>query len=179
MLMQSDHVKFRPLEPDDAAVFLRWSEDRQVTQYSLSQYVWPQALSDIRSWLASIHQGTTSFTVGVCCHKTGKLIGYAGISRMNQINRSGEFFILIGEPHYWGRGIGTDVTQVISDYGFTSLNLHRIELTAYVTNLAAIRAYEKAGYHHEGILRDAGFRNGQYLDKVVMAVLATDWQGIR
>jgi RimJ/RimL family protein N-acetyltransferase len=47
-----------------------------------------------------------------------------------------------------------EVTRLIPDYGFTTLGLHRIELTAYVTNPAAIKAYEKAGYHMK-VLRDS------------------------
>ena len=106
------------------------------------------------------------------------MIGYAGIASISTLNRSGEYFILIGDKSYWGKGIGTEVTKVISDYGFNTLGLHRIELTAYANNPSAIRAYEKAGYVHEGVKKQSGYRNGKFVDKVMMAVLAIDWQGI-
>ncbi len=101
-------------------------------------------------------------------------MGYAGIVSISQINRSGEFFILIGDKHYWDKGVATDVTQLVNTYGFRDLGLHRIELTAFSDNKAAIRAYEKAGYQHEGIKRQAGFRHGGFYDKVQMSVLVTD-----
>ncbi|EGQ8444731.1 GNAT family N-acetyltransferase, partial [Vibrio cholerae] len=53
--------------------------------------------------------------------------------------------------------------------------LHRIELTAYCDNVAAIKAYEKAGYQHEGIKRESGYRNGRFMDKVQMSVLSREW----
>lgn len=115
---------------------------------------------------------------GVCCNESGKLIGYAGISSISSLNRSGEYFILMGDKAYWGKGIGTEVTKVITDYGFNSLGLHRIELTAFSVNPAAIRAYEKAGYQHEGVKRQSGFRNGEFFDKVQMSVLSHEWSGI-
>jgi len=31
---------------------------------------------------------------------------------------------------------------------------------------------------HEGLKKDAGFRNGVFIDKIMMAILAPDWQGI-
>ncbi|MGC3835289.1 GNAT family N-acetyltransferase [Moritella viscosa] len=114
-------------------------------------------------------------SLGICCAESGKLIGYAGIASISTLNRSGEYFILIGDKSYWGKGIGTEVTKVISDYGFNTLGLHRIELTAYANNPSAIRAYEKAGYVHEGVKKQSGFRNGEFVDKVMMAVLAPGW----
>ncbi|EPJ51228.1 MAG: acetyltransferase, putative [Osedax symbiont Rs2] len=71
--------------------------------------------------------GKNSVELGVCCAKTDKLIGYAGIVSINQLNRKGEYFILIGELEYWGRGLGTQITGATTDYAFNSLGLHRIE----------------------------------------------------
>ncbi|MFM2476976.1 GNAT family N-acetyltransferase [Celerinatantimonas sp. MCCC 1A17872] len=174
MLLESEQVRFRSLELADAPVFVRWSENRLVTQYSLSQFNWPHSLQDIKNWLSGINQNHQSFHVGICCKKTGELIGYAGITQMSMINRSAEFFILIGEQRYWSRGIGSEVARLVTEYGFQRFNLNRIFLTAYSNNIQAIKAYENAGFIHEGVLRQAGFRQGQYLDKVMMSALAKD-----
>ena len=48
-------------------------------------------------------------------------------------------------------------------------------LTAFADNPAAVKAYSNARYHKEGVLRQAGFRHGEFKDKVTMAALATDW----
>ncbi len=69
----------------------------------------------------------------------------------------------------------TEVTRLVTNYGFRELGLHRIELTAYCDNVAAIKAYEKAGYQHEGIKRESGYRNGRFMDKVQMSVLSREW----
>ncbi|CAB1256741.1 N-acetyltransferase GCN5 [Vibrio cholerae] len=74
-----------------------------------------------------------------------------------------------------GKGLGTEVTRLVTNYGFRELGLHRIELTAYCDNVAAIKAYEKAGYQHEGIKRESGYRNGRFMDKVQMSVLSREW----
>ncbi|WP_413699615.1 GNAT family N-acetyltransferase [Psychromonas sp. KJ10-10] len=121
---------------------------------------------------------TKLFPLVFRCQATGDLIGYAGISSISVLNRSGEYFILIGNKQYWGKGIATEVTKRITDYGFKTLGLHRIELTAFVNNQSAIRAYAKAGYKHEGIKRQSGYRNGQFLDKVQMATLCHEWLAI-
>jgi RimJ/RimL family protein N-acetyltransferase len=178
MFLVSNRVQLRSLDINDINEFYEWSCDREVTQFSLSAYSYPQSKSDISAWLSGINLSSKCVSLGVCCSETGKLIGYAGIASISALNRSGEYFILIGDKAYWGKGFGTEVTKIVTDYGFKTLGLHRIELTAYANNPAAIRAYEKAGYIHEGVKQQSGYRNGEFIDKVLMAVLSPNWIGI-
>ena len=151
MLIKTDKLYFRPLAVNDASDFYRWLGCPQVTKYSLSAFAYPQSLADIEQWLRGVNQGKSSVELAVCCAQTDKLLGYAGIVSISQLNRKGEYFILIGEVEYWGRALGTEITRAITHYGFNTLGLHRIELSAFCDNPAAIKAYEKAGYQHEGI----------------------------
>jgi RimJ/RimL family protein N-acetyltransferase len=56
--------------------------------------------------------------------------------------------------------------------------LHHIYLWVYATNLRGIRAYEKAGFAHEGRKREAIYHKGEYIDLVLMGILRTEWQEI-
>lgn len=175
MLIKLERVTLRALDSNDTDTFFAWSCDRDVTRYSISAYAFPQSKSDITQWLTQINSSQKTVSLGICCNETGELIGYAGITSISSLNRSGEYFILIGNKEYWGRGIGTQVTRGITDYGIRTLGLHRVELTAYAVNKGAVAAYEKAGYVTEGVMREAGFRDGQFYDKVLMSVLAHQW----
>ncbi|NOH63204.1 GNAT family protein [Vibrio sp. RE88] len=178
MKLELDNYYLRSLDIADSETFYRWSLDREVTLYSLSSYAYPQSKSDIEQWLSKINSSSKSVTFGICSKANDQLIGYAGISDISVLNRSGEFFILIGEKEFWGRGVGTQVTRVVTDYAIQTLGLHRVQLTASALNIGAVKAYENAGYRHEGIMRESGFRNGQFVDKVLMSVLSSEWKGI-
>ncbi|SBS32520.1 Spermidine N(1)-acetyltransferase [Marinomonas spartinae] len=178
MKLELEHYYLRSLEPTDSEFFYKWSCDREVTLYSLSSYAYPQSKLDIEKWLSTVNSSAKNVSFGLCSKKSDQLIGYAGISAISSLNRSGEFFILIGEKEYWGKGIGTLVTKVVTDYAIRTLGLHRVQLTASAQNIGAVKAYEKAGYQHEGVMRQSGFRNGEFVDKVLMSVLSTEWQGI-
>ncbi|MFM2483488.1 GNAT family N-acetyltransferase [Celerinatantimonas yamalensis] len=178
MQLEIKNYYLRSLELDDSEQFYKWSCDREVTLYSLSSYAYPQSKSDIGKWLLTINSSPKNVSFGICCKKKNQLIGYTGISAISTLNRSGEYFILIGEKEFWGKGVGTLVTKVVTDYAIRTLGLHRIQLTASALNLGAVKAYENAGYKHEGLMRQSGFRNGQFVDKVLMSVLSTEWKGI-
>jgi RimJ/RimL family protein N-acetyltransferase len=60
-------------------------------------------------------------------------------------------------------------------FAFRELNLHRVQLDVFAFNPRAIRCYEKAGFRHEGTLRDAFFRDGVFHDVHRMAVLETEF----
>jgi len=175
VLVESNLITLRALESEDCQAFYEWANDREVTQFSLSSYAYPQSKSDISAWLSGINKSTQTVSFAICSLETGLLIGYAGIASISALNRCGEFFILIGAKTYWGKGIGTEATKLITEYAFKNLGLHRVELTAYASNPSAIRAYEKAGYKHEGVKRQSGFRNGKFVDKVQMAALCHEW----
>ncbi len=178
MQLDVNNYYLRSLEISDSQSFYVWSRDREVTLYSLSSYAYPQSRSDIEKWLSAINSSPKTVSFGICSKSDDQLIGYAGVSGISTLNRSGEYFILIGEKEYWGQGIGTEVTRVVTDYAIQTLGLHRVQLTASSRNEGAIKAYEKAGYEHEGVMRQSGFRNGEFVDKVLMSVLSSEWKGI-
>jgi len=100
-----------------------------------------------------------------------KFIGTTGLYSIHPIAHSAEYRILIGDKNYWGRGIGTECTNMVTDYGFDRLNLNMIWLGVNVENKAAVRVYEKTGFVYEGELRQVQYRNGKYYNVVRYSIL--------
>lgn len=71
---------------------------------------------------------------------------------------------------YRGRGIGTLLIERLLEWA-ASHGLHRIEIDAFANNTDAIRLYERLGFQHEGLLRDAISIDGDFVDAVIMARL--------
>jgi RimJ/RimL family protein N-acetyltransferase len=81
---------------------------------------------------------------------------------------------MIGEPAARGRGLGSEATRLVTQFAFEALGLHRISLTLFAFNEAALRCYTKAGFTEEGRMRDAITRDGRRWDEIQMGLLATD-----
>jgi ribosomal-protein-alanine N-acetyltransferase len=77
---------------------------------------------------------------------------------------------------FWGSGIFSEAAEVILDFAFGVLHIHRLEARAAVCNARGNGAMKKLGAEREGVLRHAFFRNGDYLDQVVWSILREDWQ---
>jgi RimJ/RimL family protein N-acetyltransferase len=104
-----------------------------------------------------------------------RLIGTFAFDSIDWHNRSAEFGIMIGEKSYWNQGYGTEAVRLLTHHGFKTLNLNRIFLHVFENNTRAIRAYEKAGFIHEGRERQAEFTDGRYIDVLRMSMLKDEF----
>ena len=68
-----------------------------------------------------------------------------------------------------GKGIGTQLMQAVVDLADKWLNLSRLELDVYPDNEPAIKLYKKFGFQVEGTQIGSAFRDGQYMDTLMMA----------
>lgn len=169
-------VKLAPLQPQDVACFYKWISDSDVIEYSLSAFQGMKTIEQIDNWFAATLRDAKSINLGIYLEKTNELIGYAGLSSISTTNQSGEYFILIGKKAFWGKGVGTQVTNQVLTMGFSICKLNRIMLTVSEFNIGGLKAYAKAGFVVEGRMRNACFRNGLFHDKIMMSVLRSEWQ---
>ena len=58
---------------------------------------------------------------------------------------------------------------MLCDFCRREMNLHKLKVSVFAFNEAAIRCYEKNGFTREGVLEKEVFRDGQYQDVVLMA----------
>ncbi|OUJ68402.1 GNAT family N-acetyltransferase [Hymenobacter crusticola] len=171
-------IQLLPLQLAQAPIFYRWLQDPEVIRYSLSVFQDLTTLPQVEQWLAATLQDPRSLTLGIYLADTGALIGYTGLSGISARNQSGEYFILLGEKRYWGRGLGTEVTRQVLARGFQELGLQRIMLTVSEPNQGALKAYLRAGFQLEGRLRQACYRQHAFHDKLVLAVLRSEWPAL-
>jgi RimJ/RimL family protein N-acetyltransferase len=56
------------------------------------------------------------------------------------------------------------------------MNLNRLWLLVLESNAHAIRLYQKQGFRLEGRMRQAVFRDGRYVDYLVMSILDGEYR---
>jgi RimJ/RimL family protein N-acetyltransferase len=168
-------IRLAPLQQHHATSFRLWLRDPEVIEYSLSAFQHLHTEAQINHWLAATLQNPTSLNLGIFPEGSDELIGYAGLSGISATNQAGEYFILIGQKSWWGKGVGTAVTRQVLAIGFATHGLNRIMLTVSEANIGGLRAYAKAGFVVEGRMREACRRNGVFHDKILMSVLKSEW----
>ncbi|MCI0393920.1 MAG: GNAT family N-acetyltransferase [Chloroflexi bacterium] len=101
----------------------------------------------------------------------GKYIGHCGLHHFDEVGRSCELSVEIGDKAYWGQGYGRDVVQLLLDYAFRHRNMNRVWLKTHSENERAIRCYRACGFVEEARLRQHIWIDGRYVDRVIMGLL--------
>ena len=168
-------IEFRDLCKEDKEYFFPWIKDEEVIRYSLSLFQKMKNDEEISTWFDKLLLDKSSYKKAIVDVCKNRIIGYAGIAKISETNLSGEYFIFIGDKTYHGKGVGTYVTKEIVKSGFQELNLNRIMLTTFEKNISAVKAYTKAGFKMEGIMRQAFYRYGEFYNKIIMSILKEEY----
>jgi RimJ/RimL family protein N-acetyltransferase len=171
-----DRIRLRRVEPaKDLEDRFRWMNDPAVLK-TLGMLPGRLSRDEVRQYLERTANSTADVLEFAVETLDGHHIGGTTLRNFNRFAHSAEFAIAIGEGDYRGKGYGTAVAVLMAQIGFEQLNLNRIWLHVHTTNAAGVRAYEKAGYVKEGLLRQNGFSNGTYYDSYIMAVIRSDYE---
>lgn len=171
-----EQVYLRPLAREDLnEKYLGWLNDPEATRY-LETGIFPYTLGELEEFYKSVVGKTTQVMLAILDKEADMHIGNVKLGPIYWVHRKATFGILIGEKEFWGRGIGTEVTRLMVEYGFYRLNLNRIDLGVYAEHAAAVRAYERVGFRVEGRFRADMFHEGQYKDRLWMGLLRSEYK---
>lgn len=169
-------VTLRPIRADDADVMdaLIRADDEIArltgSVHSSSEVVDLGPIEQLRDVYAAWAVADDRLVLAIIDNASGGVVGEAVLNDCDPENRSCGFRIFLARAGR-GRGLGTEATRLIVDYGLTDLGLHRISLEVYDFNPRARHVYEKVGFVHEGIGRDALLFDGEWIDVHYMAIL--------
>ncbi len=176
-VLSGNLVTLRPVTAQDAdGLFALGDETRRLTGSPRREDDPGWTLENLQQWYASRAEQDNRIDLSIVEGATGEWAGEAVLNELNVRNESCGFRIALQGPRFYGRGLGTEATRLILDYAFGQVGLHRIELQVYDFNPRARHVYEKAGFVHEGIMRDALRWDGEWVDCHLMAMLASDWE---
>ncbi|MEX2104460.1 MAG: GNAT family protein [Bacilli bacterium] len=111
------------------------------------------------------------YSFGIYLKVTEELIGNATLMEVLRGPLQSCFIGYSLDKIHNGKGYMTEAVQLVTDYAFNELHLHRIEAGVMPHNLGSIKVLEKAGYVKEGIARKNVKINGKWEDHQVLARL--------
>jgi RimJ/RimL family protein N-acetyltransferase len=168
-------VVLRRHRPDNLGAFVRWYSDPEVARLTRYQQT-PLSHDEVQRFFYSRIMGTDFLAMAIHLRDSDRLIGTCAFSQLDGDNGSTLYHITIGERDAWGRGYGTEATELMLAHAFTTLALHRVALTVFEFNPRAVRSYEKCGFKVEGRARQAIFRDGRFWDEIQMSILYEEWE---
>ncbi len=146
----------------------------EITKFYDVHYSSREETQEQMEWYKNLKEKGTGIWWGIFGRKDDSFCGAAGFNDLNRAHRKAEIgFWLLKE--YWGKGILKEVMPVLFDYGFSELNLNRIEGFVQGENEKCKRALNKIDFTYEGTMREYEIKNGMKIDLDIYAVLKKQW----
>ncbi|MGH0425251.1 isochorismatase family protein [Bacillus pretiosus] len=160
MLFQKDNISIRYVIEEDAPIISKWLTDPEVLKYY-----------EGRDNPQSVEMVLNHFIHNPNSHEKRCLIAFdavpIGYIQMYPIDSEWKTLYgyeesqnvwgmdqFIGEPTYWGKGIGTKLVQAAITYIMENTGAEAIAMDPNVNNERAIKCYEKYGFKKVKILKE-------------------------
>jgi RimJ/RimL family protein N-acetyltransferase len=168
-------VTLRPRADGDLEVLFRLAADLATWEERNPSSPAPLTRAAFDARLARADEDESTGNVRFVVDLEGLAVGSVSLFESDELARHAEVGIAL-VPEARGRGIGTLAISQIVEFAFVRRNLRRLHLQAIESNVAAIRAYEKAGFVIEGRQRQHAWVRGAYEDIVLMGMLRSEWR---
>ncbi|MHC5306654.1 GNAT family N-acetyltransferase [Bartonella sp. LJL80] len=178
--LQTERVYLRfPLLDD----YIEWAKLRTQSRAFLEPWepLWPSDAHTLDRYKAHLERYMEGRRTGqyyvffTFDSKTDDLIGGISLGNIRRgVVQSGQIGYWCGEK-FAGQGFMRDSLELMVDFAFQQLKLHRLEAASIPTNMRSIRLLEKCGFSKEGLLKAYVKIHGEWQDHVLYALLETEW----
>ena len=172
-MIRGKKTVLRPVEDSDYPLIQQWMNHPEVWRYM--DYERPYSAEDVREDIERSRREGQPFTILVGDRPVGRI----GLNRFRARDRICAIYLFIGEPDFWGHGYARDATMALLAYAFDRMDLNQVELWTLADNVRAIPMYRRCGFVQEAVLRQRSFKEGQWVDHVVMSVSRTEFESVR
>lgn len=171
--LTSERLRIRRSQIGDAEASYKWFSNPEVTRYLPLAGRGHLPMDAIREHL-SVASTSDRPGVSVTIDTTdGRAIGCGGFRCFS--NASAELSLVIGDPAFWGCGVGAEALALLLSLGFERLGLAEIWLITRLDNARAVRLFRHAGFRTAETLRGAALVDGVAYDKLRMTLGREQW----
>ncbi|EJR92227.1 MULTISPECIES: GNAT family N-acetyltransferase [Bacillus cereus group] len=111
------------------------------------------------------------YPFGIFLRENDKLIGDISLTQIVRGDLQSCYTGFTLDKEHNAKGYTTEALQLVVDFAFRELKLHRIEAGAMLDNIASIRVLEKVGFKKEGIAKGNIRINGKWTDHQIVAII--------
>ncbi|MCP4160211.1 MAG: GNAT family N-acetyltransferase [Deltaproteobacteria bacterium] len=164
-------IYLREVRPSDVTEsYYCWMNDPQITKYTESHH-YPNSKESLVKNTEEKQKNKNEIFLAIIVKNNNKHIGNIKLGPINWIDRIGDIGILVGEKDYWGKGYATEAINLIVEYAFNILGLHKLTAGSISLNEGSVKAFKNNNFEIEGIRKEHVFINGSYVDAIIFGLI--------
>jgi ribosomal-protein-alanine N-acetyltransferase len=175
--LTTNRLHLRQIKPEDAEALFAILSDQRVTEFYGHEP--HQSLNDTRELIRQIqarYERREALRWGITFRGEDRLIGSCSLHHVDAGSHRAETGYELHHT-FWSKGIMTEAMSAILTYGFTDLELHRIEAIIDIANDRSKILLLKLGFTYEGNLRQRYFFRDRFEDEHYFGLIKAEWRG--
>ena len=167
----------RPIIEEDIESVYKATKDEEIRYMTGTTNTF--TIEDIKKHYERVNKDDSRYDFAICLKESNLIIGDLTISDIDERDNKAGFRIALHNLESLGKGYGTEAVKLAIYFAFEELKLNRLQLEVFSHNPRGVKAYEKAGFTIEGILRQAIYINNQYSDEIIMGLLREEYDKMK
>ena len=171
----------RLFTPDEIGPrYIGWLNNPEVNRFLVVRFT-SQTYETALAYVSSFHGDNEKYMWGIFPNDADEPVGTATLSDINRDHGVGAIGLLIGEMEYWGKGASNEAMELILEFAFETLGLHRTIGWSYALNHGMNFTFKRLGFSIEDKQkREAPETSaGTHTDGFKWGILADDWRARR
>jgi ribosomal-protein-alanine N-acetyltransferase len=174
-VLRGRKVSLREMRPSDAPSLFAMLATEEVARFISPPPSTVDGFERFIAWTLCRRLAGAYACFAATLEGTDAAIGVFQLRELEPGFGTAEWGFAIGSP-YWGTGTFQEGAELMADFAFDVVGVHRLEARAAVRNGRGNGALRKFGAVQEGVLRKSFLKNGEYIDQVLWTILKEEWR---
>lgn len=174
--LHTPRLVLRRFRQDDLPVLVAYRNDPELARYQSWSVL---SENQARAWISDEGNGEPAmpgrgFHFAVAHRERDELLGDVYFSRLWHEQRQAEIGYTFARNEH-GHGYASEAVAAVLGYAFDTLALHRVAAWTATLNTRSIALLERLQMRREGTTLRSFWRDGQWLDEHLYAMLRDEW----
>ncbi len=157
---KGNRIDLGPFEEKHIEVSREWINNEDITLYMGSRF--PVGVAEQNAWYKKLLDDKTKKKL-IITDKFLKNVGMVSLLNIDHKNQNAEVGVYIN-PEDQGKGYAKESVNMILNFAFKELNMHKIYAFIYMDNNSSKKLFEEVGFFYEYTDAEVVYSNGKFVD---------------
>ena len=173
--LASQRLRLRPLQAADApAVYAMYADPVTMRYWSTPPWTEARQADELIARNQVAMAAGDFLCLGLALTGDDRLIGVCTLFAFHLPSRRCEIGYML-QRDCWGQGLMHEAMSTLLNFGFSALDLNRVEADIDPRNSGSRRTLQRLGFIEEGRLRQRWIVDGEVSDSALYGLLRSDW----
>jgi ribosomal-protein-alanine N-acetyltransferase len=148
--------------------YLSWFNNNEVTSF-LEVDGKSLTLKMVTDYIDEGINSGNYYLYAICLKDENKHIGNLKVGPINKKHKIADLVCVIGDRDFWGKGLATQAISLGNELAFNKYDIRKLHGQIYADNIGSIKAYCKAGWIIEGVVKDRYIVGDKTMDQILVS----------